>query len=1695
MADRLEFDVAINGDEAQALIRSLSEEMATAGKAFADALDFTGAVEQVKSLADALQVDQATAFADAMTQAAEAAAQIGPNVADLGGGGATGLADGMAAAADSAGVLVTDLGDVATSGVDAAAATADIASGLDDAASAATDTAASFGDLQGAVSEISPAQQAIVDGQQESNDKGREAVDLAGRLAEEFNRVAGNVGETLGPLGRFADEAVGAISGLSAGAAVGGAGIAAGFGTFLAAGEKWKNLSAQITQGTGATGEELDKLMGTFDRVLQSSGRAPEQLAAIMATLSRDVGVTGADLEKATSQTSAFLKATGGGAENVRGLTQAMKTLSVDAKGLGLFEDQLATATSHFGTNIGTLQSQLKFAGPALSNFGFNTGQIIGLTAQMDQAGLPVQRLVAGFTKLAQQANAQGISGQERFSELIANVKGANSATEALGFTQGIFAGRVATQFVNAVRNEAIDLEKVNAVMGDAPGASSRMAASMANLGTVFGKIRNDFFAAVGPGGLDLVENLAKAINQVRPLFHDLASVVAALGPVFKGLLETALAPLGLALKVIGPPIHFIAEALNLIPGPVREVIGGLIALRLAASLGLIESLGALGTKIVDLGATLILEGGAGVGSGLAGFASKLTGLKVAAGAAGGAEGAGGLAVGVGGATVSLGAMAAVAAPVIAGIAGIAAYSHYAGEQAKNFKDKVDAAKGALGEFSVTSIEGFHKLELQAEKGSVGKLFSDLDKKRIESYGLSINQVIGDVRDKALDPKLDIGKQLAQQFLDASGGIDAMVQKDIHLTQAQKDSVHALASTKDGVRDLTDQFLHSGEVAGLNITAYNNLRQRVQDVARAVQEGDKAWIDNTVKTNDNGAALVDLAVKTLGFTEVKGHETAVRREVQREMDLDVLKLHEVAAATDDVNKSNATFLTGLDKANASEKQLKETQTSRFDLMLALIDAQSKGNVTDQAAVDIGTKLGITDGQVVGKAKKELIDLEKLHQPELAKTGLAQQIFFDATSRGTPYIQALGLAMQGSGASFDDAKTAIDGAAGALDKFAEPVKASDVAMSAFVRAMAEGVPRSQAYAQALAATGGNAAQATAAMNEFGKGADDTAKSLDDLIPKLNTVADDLAKPAAGTAGGAKFWNDEKAAIEGNTAAQINNFNTLIGNAEAAKAAGVAQFGAAFDPTALNARIASLTTARDQAKGLGDAALADAQASEDKVISTAGDGIGKLIDTELAAISAKMVDTDTVAKLRTGGAATLMDIIFNPDSALNKEQKEKFLHEAAHASPAELQALEAKAKELAAKQKASTEQNKEVGDLFAKVDPSFVANSEKQGEANGTALAKGMAKSFIAAHIPEFINQLLKGGMSEAQIHKDFPWLFPEDKKPVTPITDPSQRDIAASADASTLGGPQPGGKDEAARKFGAVAGEDARNAFRNAFVSTPMTEADASFLGVNLPPGMQRVGVESGSQYSTGVKTEMANKPLTPEDVELLAGPGAPLMANKGSEGGSAYASSFKLTVANEPIAEIDTIPFYGSTVPAGSSAGSQSGQAMRDAVAGVLSTPVDVSTFFSGATPQADAFGNEAGLAFNQGMANGIRVNNAAYNAAMQLGLTAKAAVDAGLNSKSPSLEMYKRGQWFVEGLALGIKDHTPKAHEAATQMTDGLTAILGGTIGAPKINGGNATVTLGDGPGVDRIVRAIGAQTPRGTTRRRRLPFGGGGA
>lgn len=372
--------------------------------------------------------------------------------------------------------------------------------------------------------------------------------------------------------------------------------------------EEFDSASALIARSTGATGEKLGELEGSFKSLFQQTTISAAELATGLGLISKETGATGADLEALTLVNANLAKVTGQSlTPSIEGTQQALKQFGITAAEQPAALDALFTLTQKTGISIAALSSGLQSAGPVLKTLGLNFDQSAALLANFQEKGVSTDKVVAALNKGLVTLAGEGIKQPEvAMGNFIQRLIDAKSPLDAVELSAQTFGKRGGLFFADAARQGAFDITDLTKAAQDSTGNINKTAESTKTLSDGLTQMAHAADVALLPLGKPLVTALEGAVAEIAPLIK----LVGDLGGKFeeshpKILEYTALiigvgAAAGIAAK--GVKLFFDLIGGSALLGGIGAIAGAFTNIKVAILSDLIPALTLAETALLGLG-------------------------------------------------------------------------------------------------------------------------------------------------------------------------------------------------------------------------------------------------------------------------------------------------------------------------------------------------------------------------------------------------------------------------------------------------------------------------------------------------------------------------------------------------------------------------------------------------------------------------------------------------------------------------------------------------------------------------------------------------------------------------------------------------------------------------------------------------------------------------------------------------------------------------------------------------------------------------------------------------------------------------------------------------------------------------------------------------------------------------------------
>lgn len=217
-----------------------------------------------------------------------------------------------------------------------------------------------------------------------------------------------------------------------------------------------------IIKATGATGEEADKLIASYEKVSKSIVADMGTVGNVIGDVSTRFGFTGEKLEDASTAFLKFSEVTGVDAKTaVASVSRAMEKAGMSGDELTTFMDKLVTASQKTGVQVDRLTDSLtKYSAP-MKQLGFTTDQTIALFSQFEASGVNVEQAFGGLQKAVANWAKEGKNSQEEFSKLMDSIKNSPSDIDATQKAIEAFGSKTGVELADAIRSGKMEYSEL----------------------------------------------------------------------------------------------------------------------------------------------------------------------------------------------------------------------------------------------------------------------------------------------------------------------------------------------------------------------------------------------------------------------------------------------------------------------------------------------------------------------------------------------------------------------------------------------------------------------------------------------------------------------------------------------------------------------------------------------------------------------------------------------------------------------------------------------------------------------------------------------------------------------------------------------------------------------------------------------------------------------------------------------------------------------------------------------------------------------------------------------------------------------------------------------------------------------------------------------------------------------------------
>lgn len=344
----------------------------------------------------------------------------------------------------------------------------------------------------------------------------------------------------------------------------------------IMAAKQFSGASHTIRQGTGATGEALEQLEGSFKKVFTTVPASADQAATAIADLNTRTGLTGKSLEDMATQMLNLARMAKLDVSTVIADTTRVFgdwSISTDKQAGAL--DYLWKVAQTTGIGVDQLSTTVVQFGAPLRQLGFDFETSAAMLGKWEKEGVNIETVLAGMKFGLGNFAKAGKDAKTALVEVTDKIKNAGTLAEANAEAIKVFGKRAGPDMAAAIREGRFDLDTLLQTLADSPETINKAAQETLGFGDKLTIMKNELATALVPLGeqlmqvfkdmlptlKELIGYISQAVDwfkQLSPGWQDFITkalfAAIALGPVLSliGKISAAAGPLITALQALG---------------------------------------------------------------------------------------------------------------------------------------------------------------------------------------------------------------------------------------------------------------------------------------------------------------------------------------------------------------------------------------------------------------------------------------------------------------------------------------------------------------------------------------------------------------------------------------------------------------------------------------------------------------------------------------------------------------------------------------------------------------------------------------------------------------------------------------------------------------------------------------------------------------------------------------------------------------------------------------------------------------------------------------------------------------------------------------------------------------------------------------------------------------------------------------
>ncbi|MGD7007627.1 phage tail tape measure protein [Metabacillus sp. 84] len=362
-----------------------------------------------------------------------------------------------------------------------------------------------------------------------------------------------------------------------------------------------------VIKATGATGDTLDSLKGSFKNVY---GNFPVESASLGDTLGEvntRFAFTDKKLEESTEAFLKFASITGVDAKTgVQLVARAMGDAGIEADDYAKVLDVVAASAQITGVSADKLLESITKYGAPMRALGFDMNESVALFASWEKAGVNAEIAMSGLKQSISRWGKEGKDPREEFKKTLAEIGKAPDIAAATALSIEAFGAKAGPDLADAIKGGRFEFEElltslegsegiVDSTFDSTQSGAQKFQVALQNLKLVGADLWELIETALAPVMEKLLGVLQKGVEWFKGLSDStkvagiaVAGIAAAIGPVLVvvgtligaiGNITSAFAPMFASIARAGGLFKWLRLGLAALTGPIGLTVAAVIGI------------------------------------------------------------------------------------------------------------------------------------------------------------------------------------------------------------------------------------------------------------------------------------------------------------------------------------------------------------------------------------------------------------------------------------------------------------------------------------------------------------------------------------------------------------------------------------------------------------------------------------------------------------------------------------------------------------------------------------------------------------------------------------------------------------------------------------------------------------------------------------------------------------------------------------------------------------------------------------------------------------------------------------------------------------------------------------------------------------------------------------------------------------